>query len=79
MALFCICAKSLISSLTENSWILISVSALNILYHVASGKLYTWNSVKMKVNNVLLFFSAGENGNPLQYSCLENPTDRGAW
>ena len=24
--------------------------------------------------------SLGEgNGNPLQYSCLENPTDRGAW
>ena len=24
--------------------------------------------------------SPGEgNGNPLQYSCLENPTDRGAW
>ena len=24
--------------------------------------------------------STGEgNGNPLQYSCLENPTDRGAW
>ena len=21
----------------------------------------------------------GENGNPLQYPCLENPTDRGAW
>ena len=21
----------------------------------------------------------GSNGNPLQYSCLENPTDRGAW
>ena len=20
-----------------------------------------------------------ENGNPLQYACLENPTDRGAW
>ena len=20
-----------------------------------------------------------ENGNPLQYSCLGNPTDRGAW
>ena len=20
-----------------------------------------------------------ENGNPLQYSCLENPMDRGAW
>ena len=21
----------------------------------------------------------GEHGNPLQHSCLENPTDRGAW
>ena len=21
----------------------------------------------------------GGNGNPLRYSCLENPTDRGAW
>ena len=21
----------------------------------------------------------GEKGNPLQYSCLENPVDRGAW
>ena len=21
----------------------------------------------------------GRNGNPLHYSCLENPTDRGAW
>ena len=21
----------------------------------------------------------GENGNPLQYSCLENPMDRAAW
>ena len=21
----------------------------------------------------------GENGNPLQYSCLKNPMDRGAW
>ena len=24
-------------------------------------------------------FSGGGNGNPLQCSCLENPTDRGAW
>ena len=23
--------------------------------------------------------SGGGNGNPLQYSCLGNPTDRGAW
>ena len=32
------------------------------------------------VNKVLLGFSIGEgNGTPLQYSCLENPMDRGAW
>ena len=24
-------------------------------------------------------FSGGRKGNPLQYSCLENPMDRGAW
>ena len=24
-------------------------------------------------------FPGGENGNPLQYSCLENPMDRGTW
>ena len=24
-------------------------------------------------------FPGGWHGNPLQYSCLENPTDRGAW
>ena len=24
-------------------------------------------------------FPGGENCNPLQYSCLENPMDRGAW
>ena len=23
--------------------------------------------------------AGGGNGSPLQYSCLENPTDRGAW
>ena len=24
-------------------------------------------------------FPGGEHGNPLQYSCLKNPMDRGAW
>ena len=31
-------------------------------------------------NNSVLFIQVGEdNGNTLQYSCLENPTDGGAW
>ena len=29
-------------------------------------------------NGVWVEFGEG-NGNPLQYSCLENPMDRGAW
>ena len=28
---------------------------------------------------MLIFISGEGNGNPLQYSCLENPVDRGAW
>ena len=27
----------------------------------------------------LKYFTDLDNGNPLQYSCLENPMDRGAW
>ena len=34
----------------------------------------------MWVQSLSLENSPGEgNGNPLQYSCLENPIDRGAW
>ena len=32
------------------------------------------------INTTYYIFTIGEgNGNPLQYSCLENPMDRGAW
>ena len=35
---------------------------------------------KMWIQSLGLGRSPGEgNGNPLQYSCLENPIDRGAW
>ena len=37
---------------------------------------------KSSVNGHLGCFhvlAGGENGKPLQYSCLENPMDRGAW
>ena len=34
----------------------------------------------LRVSKCLLKGSSGEgNGNPLQYSCLENPMNRGAW
>ena len=34
-------------------------------------------NIKLKLN---IEINSGEgNGNPVQYSCLENPVDRGAW
>ena len=49
------------------------------------GKKYIFIFIKFKVKFSISFHdklgrSPGEgNGNPLQYSCLENPMDRGAW
>ena len=31
------------------------------------------------INPVLCTYGGEGNGNPLQYSCLENPMDEGAW
>ena len=37
-------------------------------------------TLKRKLINVTYTYSNGEgNGTPLQYSCLENPMDGGAW
>ena len=44
-------------------------------------KLFTFNVIIDMIGfkcTCLLFVREG-NGNPLQYSCLENPTDGGAW
>ena len=38
----------------------------------------TWVLVTVKFTFIVATFREG-NGNPLQYSCLENPMDRGAW
>ena len=34
---------------------------------------------KTQVHSLLGRSTRGEHGNPLQYCCLENPMDRGAW
>ena len=36
-------------------------------------------STKQKINKETQTFPGEGNGNPLQYACLENPMDRGAW
>ena len=43
------------------------------------GKESAWNAGDLGSIPGLGRFPGEENGNPLQYSCLENPMDRGAW
>ena len=52
-----------------------------IIFH-SVDKLYLSNHQVIDIQGVYNYWllSPGEgNGNPLQYSCLENPMDRGAW
>ena len=45
-----------------------------------AGRLQSMGSLRVGHNRASSVSSIGEgNGNPLQYSCLENPRDRGAW
>ena len=45
-----------------------------------ASSLFTWGQpLYASYCTVLLYFAGEANGNPLQYSCLENPRGRGAW
>ena len=43
------------------------------------SQLFTWGGQSMGVSALASFLPGEGNGNPLQYSCLENPMDGGAW
>ena len=45
----------------------------------SDGKASAYNVGDLGSIPVLGRFLGERNGNPLQYSCLENPMDRGAW
>ena len=45
----------------------------------SDGKESTYNAGDLSSVPELGRSPAGGNGYPLQYSCLENPKDRGAW
>ena len=45
----------------------------------SDGKESTCNAGDLGLIPGLGRFPRGGHGNPLQYSCLENPMDRGAW
>ena len=70
-----------------NVCLLLSVSSVFLLWTNdflggTSGKGTTCQCRRHKRPDLILVWrrSPGEgNGNPLQYSCLENPMDRGAW
>ena len=48
----------------------------NLVYLISPPKFsYLWNQRKQ----LLLSYLGEGNGNPAQYSCLENPMDRRAW
>ena len=58
----------------------LEISSLNSFLGTYSLKIPVWE------RDFFFFFKAGYgqfygegNGNPLQYACLENPMDRGAW
>ena len=38
-----------------------------------------WLATDKQINSYSQWISGDRNGNPLQYSCLENPMNRGAW
>ena len=46
---------------------------------MASGPITSWQIDGETVETVADFIFGGWNSNPLQYSCLENPMDGGAW
>ena len=47
--------------------------------HCSIGKESTYNTGELGSVPRSERSPEGGNGNPLQYSCLENPMDRGAW
>ena len=66
----------------------VNVQCINIWMHVvdmwdfpggSDGKETTSNAGDLGLTPWLGRSPGGGHGNPLQYSCLENPVDRGAW
>ena len=65
----------------------ISICAYTYLGVILKGKIFTVFNVMFNFSllyidwkkGAIKYISGEGNGTPLQYSCLENPMDRGAW
>ena len=55
------------------------VSVINLFYWIHFIDVQTYISLKFSIYIHLYFEILKINGNPCQYSCLENSMDRGAW
>ena len=61
------------------------IKSLNLLRRIQSEKENNVHNIHLYFQNVFLYIIVAilyireGNGTPLQYSCLENPTDGGAW
>ena len=59
---------------TVSVYIIVSFFNLTKLYALGND-----HDLLLKIIHTYMYMSGGGHGNPLQYSCLENPMDRGAW
>ena len=78
--------KSLLMKMKEESETVGLTLKIQKTKIMASGPITSWEIDGETVETVSDFILGGSkiiagegNGTPLQYSCLENPTDRGAW
>ena len=58
---------------------IVNKAEIDVFLELSGGKLSVYNARNQGSIPGLGRFPREGNGNPLQYSCLENPMDRGAW
>ena len=63
----------------EQAWWTVSLFPHSASTHRENSLFQAQEAYNTGSIRTLIYWCGGGNGNPLQYSCLENPTDRGAW
>ena len=65
----------------NSSWLFRSFGIFNFpKYFLSTHQLNPWmQNLRMRICGQLYLGSREGDGTPLQYSCLENPMDGGAW
>ena len=73
----------MLSLVNHNEWDLLMTKPTYWAFQVAQWVRNSPTMQEMQADEIFIIWfgssPGGEQGNPLQDSCLENPTDRGAW